>query len=183
MSMARVYASVLLSALPGDASAQSAAQQGLERFAELLASRADLRAALGGPVTTVAEKKKLVEALASRLGLDSVLTRFLDLMIRKGRIGAVSEVAGAFHAVRVEAGGGVLGSVESAEPLSESDVADLAKSFERRLGKKVALTAKVNPDLLAGLRVNVLGTTYDGTLKSKLQRLGQKFLETSFRNH
>jgi len=183
MSVARVYASVLYSALPAEAAARDSAREALERVAEQLAARADLRAALSGPLTTATEKKGLLTALASRLECGPVVARFLELMARKGRIDSLPDVAAAFRAVCVEAEGGVLGAVDSAETLSESDLADLARAFGQKLGKRVSLTARVRPELLAGLRVTVQGTTYDGSLQSKLQRLKQKFLETSFRNN
>jgi F-type H+-transporting ATPase subunit delta len=179
MSVAKTYAMALYSVLSSDVAAQERAQSELSSVAEVLASRADLRAALGGPVTTPSEKKAVLAALCSKLGCHAQVEKFLDLMVKKGRITEVGAVALAFRAVRVESEGGVMGTLESADPISDADLADLSGALGRRLGRKVSLVAKVNSELLAGLRVNVLGTTYDGSLRSQLQRLKQKFLNTS----
>jgi F-type H+-transporting ATPase subunit delta len=183
MSVARTYASALLGVLPRDAAALDQAEGQLSAFAALLAERADVRAVLSGPLTSTQEKAALVSALASRLGCSQLVTRFLEVCAQKGRLAWASEILAAFRAVRVEAEGGVLGALESADPLSDADVADLSRAFTQVLGKKVFLAAKVNPGLLAGLRVTVMGTTYDGSLQSQLARLKKKMVETSFRNH
>jgi len=183
MSVARVYATVLYSAIEADASALDRAQQALVGLAELLAARADLRAALAGPLTTATEKRELVSAIAARLDGGAVVQKFLELVVRKGRVAVVADIAEAFHAVRVEARGGVVGAVESAEPLLEADLAELSRAFAQKLGRPVALVPKTRPELLAGLRVSVQGTTYDGSLQAKLQRLRQTFLDSSNLNH
>lgn len=179
MSVAKTYAMALHSVLGGDKGAEDRAQQELSALADVLAARADLRAALGGPVTTPAEKKALIAALCAKMSIHAGVQKFLDLMVKKGRINEVGAVALAFRAVRVEAEGGVMGTLESADPVSESDIADLSAALAKRLGRKVSLVARVNAELLAGLRVSVMGTTYDGSLRSQLQRLRQKFMDSS----
>lgn len=183
MSVARAYASALLGVLPQEPAALDQAESQLAAFTALLAERADVRAALSGPLTSTQEKTALVAAFASRLGCTKLVTRFLEVCAQKRRLDSAAEILAAFRAVRVEAEGGVLGALESADPLSEADVADLARAFAQVLGKKVFLAARVNPGLLAGLRVTAMGTTYDGSLQSQLARLKKKMVETSFRNH
>ncbi|MFN7684447.1 MAG: ATP synthase F1 subunit delta [Oligoflexia bacterium] len=183
MSVASTYASALLSTLPKESRTLDQIESQLLQLAQILESRADLRAALTGPLTTHKEKSALLEALTSRMGCHPALIRFLELAARKRRLGALPEIAGAFRAVRVESEGGVLGSLESADALSDEDVADLARAFGQRIGRTVSLSAKVNPALLAGLRITVMGKTYDGTLQTQLARLKTKLIETSVRNH
>jgi F-type H+-transporting ATPase subunit delta len=183
MSVARTYASALLSVLPVDEGARDHAEANLRDLAAALDARADLRAALMGPLTTAPEKLALLGELLRRLSCGPMVTRFVELAMRKRRLGALQEIATAFRAARVEAEGGVLGALESADPLSDSDLADLSRAFGQKLGRKVSLTPKVNPALLAGVKVTVLGTTYDGSLQNQLSRLKNKLVESSLRNH
>ena len=57
------------------------------------------------------------------------------------------------------------------DPLKDSDVQGLAQAYEKKLGKRVEFQVSVDPGLLAGLKVTVNGVTYDGTLRSQLDRL------------
>jgi F-type H+-transporting ATPase subunit delta len=83
----------------------------------------------------------------------------------------IEEITHAFNEVRLEAEGGILGRVVSADPMAANDLEDLSKAYSQKLGKRVAFSASVDPNLLAGIKVTVNGVTYDGTLRSQLQRL------------
>ena len=93
------------------------------------------------------------------------------------------ELANGFSRVRIESSGGELGVLESSDPLSDADVQQLAEAFTRRLGRKVVFEKKTRPGLLAGVKVTVGGTTYDGTLRAQLNRLRDKFFTTSSSTH
>jgi F-type H+-transporting ATPase subunit delta len=186
MSVSKSYASALFAAVQSerlDAAALDKIESDLKGFAAELGSHAQLRAALCGPATTTAEKSAVMNQLASRLQWHPMVLKFLELVSRKGRMDLASELATGFAKVRIEAAGGMLGVLESSDPLSDADVKQLAAAFSQKLGKQVTFEKKTRPELLAGVKVTVGGTTYDGTLKAQLNRLRDKFFETSSSTH
>jgi F-type H+-transporting ATPase subunit delta len=186
MSVSKSYASALLAAVQAerfDAAAIDKIEADLKGFASDFASHAQLRAAICGPATTPAEKGAILTQLATKCQWHPMVLKFLDLVSRKGRMDLASELANAFARERIEAAGGMLGVLESSDPLSDSDVKQLAAAFSQKLGKQVAFEKKTRPELLAGVKVTVGGTTYDGTLKAQLNRLRDKFFETSSSTH
>ncbi len=186
MSVSKSYASALFAAVQAehlDAAAIEKIEADLNSFASHLASHAQLRAALCGPAATSAEKSAVLTQLASRLQWHPMTLKFLDLVNRKGRMDLSTELARGFARVRIEAAGGVLGILESPDPLPDSDVKQLAAAFSQKLGKQITFEKKTRPELLAGVKITVGGTTYDGTLKAQLNRLRDKFFETSSSTH
>ena len=143
----------------------------LEELSKMVAGSPDLRVVFAGPAASTQEKVSLVREFAKRMNLGSLLSNFLVLLARKERLGFVSEVAEAFGVVRLEAAGGVAGQVVSADPIESSDLDSLGKVFSAKLGKKIAFKTSIDPDLLAGMKVTISGVTYDGTLRTQLQRL------------
>lgn len=148
----------------------------LEKVVSLVESEKDIRVVLCGPITTAKEKVAVVEALGKTYKLEENLVRFLSLLAKKGRIKLLGSIRDAFNTVRLTAEGGVSGKLVSAEPMSDADVASLAKAFSQKLGKHVAFRVSVDPSLLAGMRVTVNGVTYDGTLRSQLFQLRDCFM-------
>lgn len=146
-------------------------QAQMDSFTELLDQSPDLRKVLFVPVVTAKDKVAVVEAISFKANYTKLLQQFLSLLAQKERLVAIHDVRDAFTAVRLEAEGGVSGRLVSAEPLSEADVKGLSDAFSRKLGKKVAFRVSTDPTLLAGMKVIVSGTTYDGTLKAQLQQL------------
>ncbi len=80
-------------------------------------------------------------------------------------------VLGEFLSVRAEAEGVLRARVVSAQPLSAGESAKLAAKLGQILGMDVKLEESVDPDLLAGARIEIEGRTLDGTLRAKLDRL------------
>jgi F-type H+-transporting ATPase subunit delta len=148
----------------------------LELFLAVMDESKEARTALQAPVTTTREKTALVEEISKKLNLADLTRHFLMLLARKDRISILREVRDAFNVVRLTAEGGVPGRLIAAESMSEADISTLAKAFSQKLGKKVAFRVSTDSSLLAGMKVTVNGVTYDGTLRSQLQKLRDRFV-------
>ena len=174
MSVAKAYAKALFETLNEQRAQTSAVdllEQQMDSFIATLNSTKDAKIALYSPVTTSREKAAVVEKFAQSMGLSGLLPNFLQLLARKNRLMILDEVRDAFHQVRLDAEGGVAGQVVSAEPMDQKDIEGLAQSFSKKLGKRVAFKVSTDASLLAGMKVTVNGVTYDGTLRSQLQKL------------
>lgn len=182
MSLARSYAQALYDFATESSSTAEvlrAIQGSLERFNEVLGQSPELSEVLVGPATSAKEKVSIVEALAVKLSVVDPARRLLVLMARKERLRWLEEVVAAFAQIRLAGEGVITGSVLSAEVLGPQDLEQVESAFGRKLGKKVVLAPKVDPELLAGLAVTVAGVTYDGTLRAQLNRLKEKLMTGS----
>jgi F-type H+-transporting ATPase subunit delta len=153
-------------------------EKGLAEMNGLIAANRDLKIALESPLAAAREKVAIVADLSKKLGLSDVLARFMALLASKERLRLLAEITEVFRGVRLEQEGGVPGQLISAEPISEADVSSLAKAFSAKLGKRVAFTVTNEPGLLAGVKVVVNGVTYDGTLRSQLNKLHDQFVSS-----
>lgn len=68
-----------------------------------------------------------------------------------------------FHTVR--------GRVSSAVPLTETQLTALAARMGETLGKHVLLEGTVSPSLIGGIRVEIDGRVWDGSLRGRLEEL------------
>jgi F-type H+-transporting ATPase subunit delta len=179
MSVAKAYAKALYESAR-DAQVTSADLEKfdaqLSAFAHMMETSADARAALTGPMMSAEDKAQMIQTLARKFGAASQVANFVTLMARKGRLDILPAVRDAFSAVRLEAEGGVLGAVVSADPMEKGDLDGLASAFSQKLGKKVAFRTSTDPSLLAGMKVSVNGVTYDGSLRAQLSRLRDKLV-------
>jgi F-type H+-transporting ATPase subunit delta len=171
MSVAKSYAKALYETAKESGQPVEPIERELEQFGEILEKSREAHIALCGPVTAAKEKMAATEAIAQKMGLSDTARRFLSLLAKKERLSILREIHEALTEVRLAAEGGVSGKLLSAEPMSASDVEGLAAAFSKKLGKKVAFRFYSDPSLLAGVKVTVNGVTYDGTLRSQLQRL------------
>lgn len=66
-------------------------------------------------------------------------------------------------------------SVVSAVELTEGQKQNVRDSLGRMKGGDVAIEFAQNPDLIGGMRVKIGDDVYDGSMKTRLTRLGEKF--------
>ena len=180
MSVAKPYARALFEA----AQAKNATtddlnliQSQLVGLVELLKQNQDAEMLLMGPAVSSKDKVAVINEITKRLQFGPLLTNFLTLLAKKERLAILPEVCEVFGTVRLEAEGGIQGKVVSADPIVSADLDGIVQSFSKKLGKKVAFVATVDPNLLAGMKVTINGVTYDGTLRSQLQRLRDQLVQ------
>lgn len=68
--------------------------------------------------------------------------------------------------------------VTSAVALSDTQLSALKDKLETVSGKKISLQAKVDPAVLAGLKVELEGKQLDGTVQGRLSGMSKKLNET-----
>jgi len=178
MSIAHSYANALFEALCDSQQKDQAVKvEGqLEQIASVLKTSTEARVALISPLATLKEKAALIDEFSKKLGLSDLETRFILLLIKKGRLDILEKIVEAFHTLRLVRDGGVPGELVAADPMSDSDIDTLSTALGKKLGKKVTFRVSTDPSLLAGMKVTVNGVTYDGTLRSQLQKLRDRFV-------
>lgn len=106
-----------------------------------------------------------------------VLTaNFVKLLRDKNRLEVLDELPAAFRRQVLAHNNTVEGVAESARPLGSGELAELSVAISARLGKQVQLESRVNPELLAGVRVYVDNKLIDQTALGGLDLLRGKLL-------
>lgn len=104
--------------------------------------------------------------------VDPTFAKFLDVLSDNRRLALLPEVAALFEQLRAEAEQVLRAKVVSAHPLDEAELAKLRESLKRRFGREVELAATVDPALIGGAVIDTGDTVIDGSLRTKLARLG-----------
>ncbi|WP_281521966.1 ATP synthase F1 subunit delta [Dubosiella newyorkensis] len=68
-------------------------------------------------------------------------------------------------------------SVESAQPLSDSQIESLMQLLEKKLKKKIELNITVDPSLIAGIRIKAKDRVIDNTIDTRLSSLKERINE------
>jgi len=160
-------------------SAVTEAQKNLDYFQKLLVENKKLQKALVSPATTAEERKGILNAIGKKTGFSMLVIRLLTLLAQKNRLNFVPAIAIELEKIKIKKENGVFGEVVSSDPLSDQETKDLVAAFEKKLKRPLSFRVSVDPELLAGLKVTIDGVTYDGSLKGKLEQLGEKFLAQS----
>lgn len=141
----------------------------LAEFADALDSDRNLQIFLFSPYFSSEEKKEGVGRIVTEA--DARLENFLELLAERHRMPAIFRIRSHFDSMWAEENRLLPVSVTSAVELDEGLVEDLGKQIEQQTGQSVELSAKVDPDLLGGLRLQVGNMVLDATVRNRLERL------------
>jgi len=180
MSVAKSYAQALFELTQEKSTVVPDASQVEKELASLagaFATGSQAANLLGGPALSASERSRSVEAICKAMGLSKGVAHAARIAAEKGRVGLFPVIHEEFVRLRVEAEGGVLGELVSAEPLDVRDQDELSQAFSKKLGRKVQFKSRIDTSLIAGVKVTVAGVTYDGSVRSQLQRMRHQLFE------
>jgi len=145
--------------------------QDIKSLKTLLAESADLRKLIASPIYDSEIKGRALGALAERAQFSPLMQKFLGLVAKQGRAGALRAVVRAYEALDAAYRGVVAAEVTTAIALTPEQTRGLAAALRQALGKDPEIAARVDPAILGGVKVRVGSRLYDASLKSKLDSL------------
>lgn len=121
-------------------------------------------------------KKEMIDTIFKEY-LDEDMIHFLKLLLDKNRTYYLSSILENFISLANEELGIVTGTVQSARPLKNEDMQKIKNALETKLKKKVSLENKINPSLIAGIKVTVGNTVTDVTVKRQMDEMKKTLLK------
>lgn len=174
-AVARRYAKALLS-IGVERQSYDALNKELERAAETFQRSPELKTTLENPVFSLAKRRLILDELARRLGLSKLVRNFLMLLLDKGRIDALPEIARAHRALVDEHAGRLRASVTSARPLDPRLELRLKTALERQSHKIILLEKRQDPSIVGGLVTQLGDLVFDGSVRAQLEGLRHRLL-------
>lgn len=148
----------------------------VKRLAQAYEASAELRSVLENPLVSAEDRKALVDELSTRLNLSPLGRNTFGLLVERRRIAALPAIAKELAKLADERAGIVRGKVTSAVPLSETYFQKLQREIESLTGKKVLLERNQDPELIAGLVVQIGDRIIDGSVRARLDQMREQLL-------
>jgi F-type H+-transporting ATPase subunit delta len=125
---------------------------------------------LANPAVTLESRDAMVDSAIGPIVSAPVLN-LVKLMLRRGRIELLPQVAAEFRRLDNARKGIVAATATTASPLSQDEVRALVARLEQMTGAQIELDLQVDPSLLGGLVVRVGDRMIDGSVRGRLERL------------
>jgi F-type H+-transporting ATPase subunit delta len=164
---ARAFADVVLSARL-DA---NRAVGGLRRIAGLLVESADLRRVWENPAVPAEQKRKLLDAIVHREGIEHHARNLIAVLIDHRRVQFLGRIIEQLKKELDARMGFAEAHITSARELGDAEKRALEAQIEKVTGKKVRAQFGLDAALLGGAVVRVGSTIYDGSVKGQLEKI------------
>ena len=172
------YARALLDVALAEAD-PAVVEQELAASAELFQGHAALWKVMTNPAVPAPKKRAIVDRLLPQLGVTPVVQKTLQMLASRDRVALLPEIVDAYSSRLMDHQKVVRARVTSAAPVT----ADRLKTLERELagltGRRVVMSAAVDPAILGGLVTQIGSTVWDGSVKRQLEKIREKLVASS----
>ena len=164
---ARAFADVVLSARLDAGRAVG----GLHRISGLLGESTELRRVWENPAVPGDQKRRLLDAIVQREGIDKPVRNLVAVLIDHRRVQFLPRIVEQLEKELDARLGFAEAQISSARELGDAEKRALEVQIEKATGKKVRAQYGLDPSLLGGAVVRVGSTIYDGSVKGQLERI------------
>jgi F-type H+-transporting ATPase subunit delta len=102
------------------------------------------------------------------MGISELALSSLRLLAKRRRLGAVADVARELERMVDDDAGVLRASVTSAAALSEAYLDKLRQELEKATGRKVIISHRQDPSLVAGVVTRIGDKVVDGSVRARL---------------
>jgi F-type H+-transporting ATPase subunit delta len=141
----------------------------LGTFEEAVGQDRSLSTFFFSPYFSTEEKKDGLHKAVE--GADETFVNFLELLIEKHRMPAIHRIRREYDGLWREENKLLEVQVTSAVELDEEVVSSLGERIGEATGRKVDLTANVEPDILGGIVLRVGNSVLDASIRNRLEQL------------
>jgi F-type H+-transporting ATPase subunit delta len=146
----------------------------LRAFEAALHSSSALQIALATPAVPVARKRAVVGRIGYVLELGQIIRNFLYVLVDHGRIGLLTQIIHSFELAVDERLGFARAEISSAGKLTEDQQTELRIRLEQTSGKRLRARYTVDAALLGGVVARIGSTVYNGSVRGRLDTLGER---------
>jgi F-type H+-transporting ATPase subunit delta len=171
------YARAFASVVSSQRLDSKAAESQLNDFAATFADSPELREVLQDPSITENQKLKVIDAIATRIGMFPAVRNFVAVITHHDRLHELGDILAAYHELADEASDITEAEIVSAQPLDAGVRALLEQQVTKLAGgQRVRATYSEDASLLGGAVVRIGSTVYDGSVRAQLQTLKQRLI-------
>lgn len=143
----------------------------VQDLAQLVAGSKDLREVWEAPSVPAEQKRRLLDAIASREVLSRPARNFLAVLIDHRRVQFLGPIAKQLEQELDQRLGFAEAEITSARELGEAERRALEAQVTKVTGKQVRARYIQDLSILGGAIVKVGSTIYDGSVKGQLERI------------
>jgi F-type H+-transporting ATPase subunit delta len=166
--LAQVYARSLF-AVAREQGKLDVIREQLAQFADALGGNRELMVFFFSPYFSTNEKH---DGLARVLdGADESFLNFLNLLIENHRMPVIFRIRQQYERLWEEENRTLPVEITSAVELDEQTTESLGRTIGERAGRRVTLSARVDPDIIGGIVLRVGNSILDASIRNRLEQL------------
>ena len=143
----------------------------------LLVESSNFKEIISNPTVTKEDKKNIIFKIADQNNFSAVLKKFLGLMAIKNRLFFLGKIIESFLGLVSNNKGELEVKLISSKKLSAEEQKKIQSELSKNFKSPLNINYEYNPDLIAGLIIQVGSVMIDTSIKTKLKKLEKNMIE------
>ena len=122
-------------------------------------------------------RKKILKEVGERLKISDIVVKFLLLLLENNRFTFFPEIMKIYQQMTDNELNRARATIYTSFKLDEKEITKIVNQLEKRLKKEIIPTIKEDPSILGGIKAQVGGIIFDGSLKTQLERFRQNLIK------
>jgi F-type H+-transporting ATPase subunit delta len=155
----------------------SKVEEEIKEFSKFLNESLELKEVMISPAVTKESKKQIVSQIANQNNFSVIFKNFLNFIAEKNRLFFLEKIIESFLNLISKSKGELKALLTSSKKLSIEEQKKIQMDLSKDFNSDLKINYKHDPELIAGLIVQVGSIMVDTSLKSKLKKLEKNMVE------
>ena len=152
-------------------------EEDMRNLNKLLNSNKEFQEVILNPTVSKEDKGNVISAIAERNNFSQTLRKFLGFVSIKNRLFFLSKIIETFLNLVSNNKGELKAKLTSSKKLSEEEKKEIQSELSKDFKSTLNIDYRHDPDLIAGLIIQVGSVMIDTSIKTKLKKLEKNMLE------
>ena len=152
-------------------------EDGINVLKTLLSKSSDFKEMILNPVIGKEEKKKVIFEIADQYNFGETLKKFLGFLTTKNRLFFLNQIIDSFLNFASSSRGELKAKLFSSKELSKTELEKIRNELSKDFQSPINIDYKYDPDLIAGLVIQIGSVMVDTSIKTKLRQLQKNMIE------
>ena len=155
----------------------SKVEDGMDSIKALLSNSSDFKEMILDPTVTKEEKNKVIIKMVNQYSFCQTLKKFLGFLTIKNRLFFLNQIIDSFLDLVSSSKGELKAKLLSSKELSKAELEKIRNELSKDFQSSIKIDYKHDPDLIAGIVIQVGSVMVDTSIKSKLRQLQKIMIE------
>jgi len=152
-------------------------EEGMKSLNKLLNDSADFKEMILSPIVAKEDKKNVIFTIADRNNFSKILKKFLGFIAIKNRLFFLGKIIESFISLVSTSKGELKAKLVSSKKLSIEEKKNIQLELSKDFKSPLNIDYEYDPDLVAGLIIQVGSVMVDTSIKTKLKKLEKSMVE------
>ena len=149
----------------------------MKSFGQLLKESSDFKEMILSPTISKDDKKNVIFAIAEKNNFSQNIKKFLGFVALKNRLFYLNNIIESFLNLVSNSKGELKAKLVSSKKLTEEEQKKIQEDLSKEFKSSLNLHYTHNPDLIAGLIIQIGSVMIDTSIKTKLKKLERNMVE------